>query len=275
MLPDIYHYIDYRRYLVDVSNELHRKDEEFSFRSFARLAGSTTPNFLQLIRDRKLNIHEDAIDAIATAVNLKKKEAEFLKILVNFDQAKTHREKDVFFRKILQKREYKSIKTLTREQYEFFSHWYIPIIRELVVRSDYPGNSIWIAKKVKPPISESKVQKGIMLLSKLGLVKKDTVNGKWKMVDRVISTRAEVMSMAIVKYHQDVIALAGEAIERFAKPERDIRSVTIGLSPEGVKEAKKRLEAFWKEMLDFGGKQKNVKRVFQLNTQLFPLSDED
>jgi uncharacterized protein (TIGR02147 family) len=208
-------------------------------------------------------------------VNLKKKEAEFLKILVNFDQAKTHREKDIFFMKILQKREYKSIKTSTKEQYQFFSHWYIPIIRELIVRPDYPGNPIWIAKKVKPSISESKVRKGILLLSKLGLVKKDTVNGKWEMVDRVISTRAEVMSMAIVKYHQDVIVLAGEAIERFAKPERDIRSVTIGLSSEGMKEAKKRLEAFWKEMLDFGGKQKNVKRVFQLNTQLFPLSDEE
>ncbi len=275
MRPNIYKYLDYRQYLMDLFEAVHEQDPEFSFRSFARIAGSSSPNYLQLIRDRKLNIHETAIDAVAATLKLKKKEADFLKILVGFDHAKTNEEKDVYFKKILHKREYKSIKTLTREQYQFFSHWYIPVIRELVVRSDYPGNPEWIAKKVIPQISESKARKGIALLEKLGLIKKDAITEKWEMTKTVISTPSEVLSLAIAKYHRDVIALAGEAIDHFKKPERDIRSVTLGLSDEGLLEAKKRLETFWKEMLEFGGTQKDVKRVYQLNTQLFPLSDED
>jgi len=275
MPPNIYKYLDYRQYLMDLFESVHDRDPEFSFRRFARIAGSTSPNYLQLIRDRKLNIHDEAIDAVAAALKLKKKEADFLKILVAFDHAKTNDEKDVYFRKILQKREYKSIKTLTREQYQFFSHWYIPVIRELVVRPDYPGNPEWIAKKITPQISESKVRKGIILLEKLGLIKKDSLTEKWKMTKTVISTPSEVLSLAIAKYHLDVIALAGESVDRFKKPERDIRSVTLGLSPEGLVEAKRRLETFWKEMLEFGGTQKEAKRVFQLNTQLFPLSDGD
>ncbi len=210
MLPDIYHYIDYRQYLVDVFTELHSKDEEFSFRHFARIAGSTSPNFLQLIRDRMLNIHEEAIDAIAEKIKLKKKEIEFLKILVNFDQAKTHKEKDTFFKKILQKREYKSIKTLTKEQYQFFPHWYIPVIRELVVRDEYPNKPEWIVKKIIPSISESKVRKGITLLERLGLIKKNSKIKKWEMTKKAISTPSEVLSLAVTTYHRDVIALAGE-----------------------------------------------------------------
>jgi uncharacterized protein (TIGR02147 family) len=275
MLPDIYKYLDYRQYLMDLFAALNQRDPSFSLRRFARIAGSTSPNYLQLIRSRKLNLHPDALDAIAHDVPLKKKEADFLKILVNFDHAKTHGEKDLYFRKILQKREYKSIKTLTREQFQFFSHWYIPVVRELVIRDEYPGDPEWIAGKVMPPISESKARKGIALLEKLGLIRQDPTTQKWEMTQNVISTPSEVLSLAIATYHRDVIALAGEAIDRFKKPERDIRSVTLGLTADGVVEAKRRLEMFWKEMLEFGGTQNHAKRVFQLNMQLFPLSNED
>lgn len=275
MKPDVYKYLDYRLFLVDAFNAKNEKDESFSFRTFARMAGSSSPNYLQLIRDRKINIQDDAISPIAKGLELKKKEEEFLRVLVRFDQSKTHAQKDVFFQAILQKREYKSIKTLTTEHYQFFSHWYIPVIRELIVRKDYPDDISWLEKIINPPISDSKIRKGIKLLSKLDLIKKNKTTSKWEQTNRVISTASEVFSHAIIKYHRDVIALASEAIERFKKPERDIRSITIGLSDKGLKEAKKRLESFWKEMLDFGDSQQNVTRVFQLNTQLFPLSDED
>ena len=275
MLPDIYKYLDYRQYLMDLFEALREKDPSISFRSFARLADSSSPNYLKLLCNRKINIHEASIDLIAKGAGLKKKEAEYLHILVGFDHAKSHQEKDAFFKKILYKREYKSIKALTKEQYLFFSHWYIPIIRELVVHPNYNGNLMWIARRVEPPITESKVRKGIALLSKLGLIKKDKKSGKWRMTKQVISTSVEVLSLAVAKYHRDVIALAGEAIDRFNKPERDIRSVTVGLSPEGFRELKSRLESFWKETLDFSGKQKKVTRVYQINTQLFPLSKEE
>ena len=92
----------------------------------------------------------------------------------------------------------------------------------------------------------------------------------------MISTPSEVLSIAVKNYHRNVIKLAGEAIERFEKPQRDIRSVTVGLSEEGFDEVKKRLESFWKELLDFSAGEKNIKKVYQINMQLFPLSkDED
>jgi len=275
MLPFIYNYLDYRQYLMDVYQSLHERDADFSLRSFARMAGSSSPNYLRLIADRKINIHEASLELIEKGVGLKKKEAEYLKILAGFDHAKNHHEKDVFFKKILHKRQYKSIKALTKEQYLFFSHWYIPIIRELVVHPKYTGDHAWIARRVEPPISISKVRKGIALLSKLGLIEEGAKPGSWRMTKQVISTASEVLSVAVSKYHRDVIALAAEAIDRFKKPERDIRSVTVGLSPEGFTELKARLESLWKEILDFSAKQNTVTRVYQINTQLFPLSKEE
>ena len=103
-------------------------------------------------------------------LGLKKKEEEYLHILVNFDQAKNHKEKDLFFQQILKTRIYKQIRTMDTEHYQFFSHWYIPVIRELVVHKKYDGTPAWIIKRIEPTISESKVNKGIDLLNKLGLI---------------------------------------------------------------------------------------------------------
>jgi uncharacterized protein (TIGR02147 family) len=274
MRPDIFTYLDYRHYLADLFAFLKTEDPSFSYRAFAKLSGSTSPNFFQLIRDRKLNIGPANIVAMAQALRLTKKEEEYFETVAAFDHAKTHEEKDRYFHRMLVSREYRSIKQLEKEQYVYFSHWYIPVVRELVTCPGFTGEPSWIAERIVPQVSESKVRKGISLLESLGLIRKD--GGRWiQTVNSAISTPSEVISLAVIKYHQDVIALARESLERFEMHERDIRSVTIGVSKEGFGEIKKRMEAFWKEILAFGDTQKTVDQVLQVNMQVFPLTKND
>ncbi|MBN1129907.1 MAG: TIGR02147 family protein [Chitinispirillaceae bacterium] len=271
MNVNIYTYLDYRHYLTDLFRALKEESPSFSFRSFAKMAGSSSPNFLQLIQARKLNIQSAGIHALSQNLKLTRKERNYFEYLVDFDHAKTHEEKDRFFQQILLAKEYKQIQTLDKSQYELFSHWYIPVIRELVVRHDYNGDPSWIGEKIVPPVSPAKVKKGIAVLSSLGLIRSEGDN-RWVHTDRIVSTPSEVLSVAVTTYHKSVLGLAREAIERFPPEERDIRSVTIGISNEGYGEVKKRLEAFWKELLAYAETQKNANRIFQVNMQLFPLS---
>jgi uncharacterized protein (TIGR02147 family) len=271
MKLNIYTYLDYRHFLTDLFNELKSEDSSFSFRSFAKMAGSSSPNFLQLIQARKLNIQKAGIHALSQSLRFKRKERSYFEYMVEFDHAKTHEEKDRYFRQMLLAKEYKQIQTLDKSQYELFSHWYIPVIRELIVSPHFSGDPEWIGEQIIPPVSPAKVKKGIAVLSSLGLIRKEE-NGTWVHTDRVVSTPSEVLSVAVATYHKNILGLAREAIERFTPEERDIRSVTLGVSTEGYTEVKKRLEAFWKELLVYAETQKNVDRIFQINMQLFPLS---
>jgi uncharacterized protein (TIGR02147 family) len=271
MKLNIYTYLDYRHFLTDLFNELKSEDLSFSFRTFAKLAGSTSPNFLQLIQARKLNIQTAGIHALSQSLKLKRKERSYFESMVEFDHAKTHEEKDRYFRQMLLAKEYKQIQTLDKSQYELFSHWYIPVIRELIVSPHFSGDPDQIGEQIIPPVSPAKVKKGIAVLSSLGLIRREE-NGIWVHTDRVVSTPSEVLSVAVATYHKNILGLAREAIERFPPEERDIRSVTFGVSAEGYAEVKKRLETFWKELLVYAETQKNVDRIFQVNMQLFPLS---
>jgi uncharacterized protein (TIGR02147 family) len=268
---NIYTYLDYRHFLTDLFETQKKENASFSFRSFARMAGSTSPNFLQLIQARKLNLQPAAMEALSRAFGFSVKETAYFEYLTSFDHAKTHPEKDRYFRLILQAREYREIQTLDKSQYELFSHWYIPVIRELITCKEYPGDPAWIGERITPAVSTARVRKGIAVLESLGLIKPE--NGAWVQSDNVVSTPSEVLSVAVTTFHKDIIALAREAVERFNAEERDFRSVTLGVSEEGYSEIKRRLETFWKELLSYAESQKSPHRIYQVNMQLFPLSE--
>ncbi len=272
MIPSIYKYIDYRQYLLDLFEGLKSQDASISYRSFARMAGSSSPNFLQLIRDRKLNISDSQLESLMASLRMPRRERNYFKTIVAFDHAKTHQEKDALFRQILNTRQFASIKQLQKKHYDFFSHWYIPVIRELVTHSDYPGDPEWIAEQISPPVSPAKVKKGVELLKSLKMIAYNAESGRWEQTESVISTPSEVLSLAVTNYHKEVIGFGRDAIERFGAQERDIRGLTIGLTEDGYKEVKARLEAMWRELLDFAETQSGADRVYQVNFQLFPLS---
>jgi uncharacterized protein (TIGR02147 family) len=146
------------------------------------------------------------------------------------------------------------------------------VVRELATAPDYPGNPQWIAERIIPQVSEEEVKNAIELLASLKLISRDTAKGKWQQTDTVISSSSSVRSRAAIAFHTAVITLARESLERFKSEQRDIRAITLKLSPKGFVEAKRRLETVWRELLAFSESQKDADTVYQINMQLFPLS---
>jgi len=247
-------------------------DDSFSYRMMAKLAGSSSPNFLQLLRDRKLNISDSAVSSLSRNLKLNRKEEEYFEIIVKFDHSKTSEEKDRYFQRILRTRHNSVSCELREEQYEYFSHWYMPAVRELVTCESYPGDPSWIACRLIPQVSESKIRKAVQLLESFGLIRRDNEKSRWVQTDHVISTPSEVLSVALARYTRDIFQLGTESVDRFESSERDLRGITIGIPESAFPELKERMEAFWRELMAFGRAQGKVDRVYQINLQLFPLS---
>jgi uncharacterized protein (TIGR02147 family) len=271
----IFLFIDYRQYFSALYDDLKASKSSFSYRSFSRMAGSTSPNFFQYIRDRKLNISAHALSALARSLKLSAKEEEYLETIVAFDHAKTHDEKNKYFRRILQIRGQNNAVELQKEQYDFVSHWYIPVIRELITCKDYNGDPQWIADRIIPSITLAQVKKAIALLQALGLIIHDESSNSWKQTNRTISTPSEVLSVAAANYHINAIELGKESLSRFNARQRDIRAVTLGLPKSKVNELKGMIETFWSDLLSFANEIHDVEQVMQVNIQMFPMSKDD
>ncbi len=270
--PDIFRYLKYRDFLRDALGALQAASPRISLRALSKKSGFTSPNFLQLVIKGDRNLNSATLAALAKVFKMNQRETGFFRDLVGYDQSKRPEEKDYFYRKILGTAKYAVTRILDKSQYDFFSHWYIPVVRELLAHRDFDGSSAWIADRVFPRITVAKVNSAISLLESLGLARPDKVTGKWELSDAMIRTESETDHLGIRNYHVAAIDLARESLRMFGPGERDVRSVTLGLSNDGYGEIKSKLEAVWKELLEIASTQRVTDGVFQVNMQLFPLT---
>ena len=156
------------------------------------------------------------------------------------------------------------------EQREVLERWYPIAILELIETSGFKSSARWIAARLA--LSVAQVEDSIKRLERLGLIKKE--RGQWKKIHERINFRT-LPSRQLRRYHKKLIQNAIDHIDRASDHDFDLRDMsgsTFAANPTRVKQAKRRIEKFRKEMIEFLGNGKNRTEVFQLNIQLFQVS---
>jgi uncharacterized protein (TIGR02147 family) len=273
-MPDLFAYLDYRKYLRDAQEAMQAKDRKASFRAFAKAAGYTSPNFLQLVISGSRNLAPAQLPGTIRALGLKKQESEFFANMVAFEQAEGFEEKNFHYQRMLRSRRFAEARPIEKGQFEYLDQWYHPAVREMVLRTDYTGDPAWISDRLHPHVTVSQVEKSIQLLQRLGLARYDEATGIWRQTETRISTPSEIASLAVANYHRAVLKLAADSIEGFSAEDRDLRSVTLGIPKKRYLEVKRKLEEMWKEILALSESGGPVEEVYQINLQAFPLTRE-
>ncbi len=274
-LPDIYAYLDYRQYLRDAFTALQNSRPGLSYRGFARDAGYSSPNLLQLLIGGERDMNPIQIAGTVRVLGLRKGRAEYFAALVAFNQARTHEDKNLQYRRLMRARPYnldRATESANKLEYRYFEKWYNPVVRELLVHRDFNGDMGWIADHIHPRISVSEVDRSVRLLEEIGFVKKDGNSGKWFQTETVIRTPSQVSSLAVANYQRAMFNLGSEAIEGFPQEQRELRSITLGISQKTYQSIQRRMDALWKELLSLAAGPEPVEEVCQVNLQLFPLT---
>ena len=266
----IFNYLDYRKYLQDWYVAAQKGRVPVSLRLFSRRAGLTSSNYLKLVMDGTRNLSEESAGKFATALKLKREEIDYFKNLVLFNQAKSHEDKDSYYQFLIQVRHFHHIHQLEMDQYEFYSHWYHSVVRELVTSNGCEDPAV-MAAKIFPSLSVEEVCESIELLKRLKLIKKNKAK-KWEQTTPLITTGQEPASHVIFNYHRQVLELARDLLPEVPYQLRDMSSMTIGLPRGKIEVLKKKIAAFRKDILKTISTYENLEDVVLLNIQLFPVT---
>lgn len=272
--PSIFDYMDYRIFLKDMFRYRKETQKAFSHRYFSRLAGFSSPNFLKLVMDGKRNLTHASIAGVSKGFKLAKQERDFFENLVYLNQVQDHAERDRYYRKMIAAKSQGSARKLETAQHEYFSRWYFPVIRELVLFGDRKQTPEEIAAKLNPPVKVKEVEQALSQLQALGLIRKDE-NGCWRQTDTLLSTGAEVKSLLVSNFHREMIRLAEQSISRFPSSERDITALTLSLDSHRLSELKQKIYDFRQQILHEYADDARPDQVIQINIQLFPLTQPD
>ncbi|MBI4212481.1 MAG: TIGR02147 family protein [Deltaproteobacteria bacterium] len=269
----IFHYQDYRLFLTDTFAALKEKRPQFSHRAFNRLAGFASPNYLLLVMQGKRNLSSDGIQKVAKALKLGKREAGFFENLVRFNQSASEEERDFYYQRLLENKEYAEEKRIEKWQYEYYSTWHHAAIRELTLLSDFQEDEAWIAQQFDPALTRKDVRGSLELLEKLGLLSRDAC-GKLVQQEPYIDTGNEVASLAVSHFHREMLIKASEALKAPAE-KREFSGVTFAVSEQGMTAIKKLIQDLRRKVAAIATQEKEVDAVYQLNVQLFPLTKDE
>ncbi len=269
--PIIFKYLNYRSFLKDMFEFRKKMHDYFSYRYFSSKSGFASPNFLKLVTSGKRNLTNNSIPKIAKGFELKKKEREFFENMVFMNQATTHDERNHYYKKMMTINGNTKAQKIAKAQYDYFSKWYYPVIREIVTFGDCRHTPESIATLLNPRIKSGEVKKALKLLADLKLIKKDE-NGYWEQCEKKVTTGPEVKSLVVTNFHKEMLKLATEAIERHSQKERDITALTLGINGSKIPDIKKMIATFRKELLNMACDDEDSDQVIQINIQAFPLT---
>lgn len=267
---NILNYSDYRQYLRDFYETNKAVNPDFSFRYLSLRAGINSSAFYKYVIEGKRNLTKGSLLKTCLALKLKDREAEYFENLVFFNQAKTLKEKNLFFERLTKLRGEYETRRVQADQYALYEEWHHVAVREMLACMPFKGDYEDLGRRLMPPITAAKARDSLALLVKLGLAKK-TAQGQWVPTDPVLVT-GSVNSKEIESFQLRMLVLASEAFTRFSPAERLMSATTFSITLETAELFKRRIRELKAELLETARQSPTAERVYQLNLNLFPLS---
>jgi uncharacterized protein (TIGR02147 family) len=265
-------YDDFRKYLRDFYEDRKKRFPHFSYRYFCGKAGLKSPSHFIEIMDGKRKLTSKMLDSFLKGLALTDSDARYFTILVHFNQSKNSTEKQQLLLQMRgMKRKVKQALVST-DYYEYYSKWYNIVIRELACLIDWNDDYDLLAKSVLPSIRKSEAMESMQFLLSSGFLKKE--NGRYIQSEPAITSGSEVCSLGIRNFNRFMAERAQQAIDEFPTNERDIQSLTVGISKETISLIKQEMQEFFSRVVRIVDDDKTADRVFNLNVHLFPMSTQ-
>jgi uncharacterized protein (TIGR02147 family) len=271
-LPDVFQYIDFRKYLQDYYLKKKVLDRGFTHTYIChRLGQKNAKSYFNNVVKGRIDITATFIDRFISLLELNSDEAKFFRALVNYNQTRSPNEKEFFFDQLVRLNKTPH-QVVDANAYAYYKEWRHSVVRALLDIIDFKDDYKSLTSRLFPRLTIREARDSITLLKQTGLIKQDE-RGFWKPTDKVLVT-GDFIKDAIVKQFQiKCLDLAKNALaDDTYKMKRNI-TMTVSLSEKGYERISKRIMQFKSEVRSIIHKDEvSANRVYHINLNLFPLS---
>jgi uncharacterized protein (TIGR02147 family) len=266
-MDNIFEYTDYRTLVEDFYQAMKKQNPKYSYAVFSREAHLPSRTYIKLVTGGKRNLTMKTIPKFSKAMKLNIKEAAFFENLVLFNQAADIHEKDKYYLRLLSFEKREKAYPLEKDQYLYYSEWYIPIVRELAVTRNFKADSEWISKKIR--ITKKQARRALDVLRKLKIL-----DERYKPKHTNVESTDEVRNLALNKFNRQLTEKALTAFND-AVHMRELSSLSLALTEDEFRQIKSWVKQSRSELNQKFSKQNGAHDVYQLNFQLFCLTKKE
>jgi uncharacterized protein (TIGR02147 family) len=271
-LPDIFQYIDYRKYLEDYYSKRKSLDSSFTHEYIChRLGQEKAKSYFNNVVKGRMNVSSGFIDRFIDLLELKPDPAKYFRALVNYNQTVSPHEKEFFFDQLVRLNSTPH-RVIDRNAYEFYKEWYHSAIRALLdiidVKDDYKA----LASHLFPPISVKQAHDSIALLTRLGLVAKNK-KGFLKATDKMVVTGDFIKDAMVRQFQMKCLEHARNVLANGSNQAHRNVTLTVSLSDKAYNRVSDRIQQMKTEVRSIVHKDElPASKVYHLNVNFFPMS---
>lgn len=261
---------DYRSLLKEHYASRTAKNARYSMRAFARDLGVSSARLSEVLNHNDA-FSRKAAERIALRLGLSKQEQEFFCTLVDSENGRSSRIREIAIKK-LQKLDVAKDDRLKLDVFELIADWHHFAILELTELPQFESSEKWIAKKLS--ITEAEAGVAVERLVRLNLLSKKA--SRWSAIDSQTYAQSGIPSAAVRRYHRQVLQKASDAIEFQNVDEREYISAVMSISSKQIPLAKKKLNEFQREFCSAMHCEANKKDdVYFFSMQFFRAGEKD
>ncbi len=263
-------YTDYRKYLKDYYADRKKRSPTFSYRQFSQKAGIRSPSLLREVTEGRRNLTESSIQQFVKGLGLTETDTRFFTALVHYNQAQDEQTRLQWLESMRGLRRRVKAAFVPLERHEYYSRWYIPVVRELACRIDWGGDFRKLAQRLRPAITVLEARQAVDLLLRMGFLEER--DGAWIQPDPALTTGSEVDSLHVRAGNLQFATMGAESIELVPPSQRDVSTVVVGISHDGFRRIKEEIRLFKERVARIAEDDERADGVFAVNVQLVPHS---
>jgi uncharacterized protein (TIGR02147 family) len=280
--PALKDYTDFRKYLAeyyDYRREISKKDlRPYNYSVFSAAADIKSPNYLKMIIDGKRNLSPDMIGKFAKALALNKEQTEEFAIMVNFGQASDPADRNLYLKELSEIRVEQQLKSgeIDRKTWDKIPNWVSWILYAMIDQKGVSFKADKLRELLRGKATVNEINESLQTLIDSGEVIQDLETGILKKAHNLIDSPDEVPVALVRKLQAQLMYLGLESLFQDSAAEREFGSLTLSLTKIEFEALKFQLRKMRKEI----NKDNSIKRmqgpgdrVYQLNLQLFPVTD--
>ena len=274
----VFEALTYRDFLKRLYEDIHGGEPDYSYLDFASDLGFSHSNVIRLVVQGKRRLTKLTSERIITTLGFKNQERRYFKALVDHGNTRRIDLREKHFQKILQLKSTLLPSESDKRKLEYFSKWLHPVLFLMAKMPGFKPDPDWILKNIGFKISVREVNESLELLHRLGVLAVDLKTHELKLSSEdfvILPTDAAASDLAVVRYHQQVLTLAKEAVPQTHVEQNEFNSMTLTLSRDDVNKIKEKMRNFCLELLELENACQNGEDVVQVSLQMFSCLNSD
>lgn len=275
-------YSDFRQYLNDFFKfKLHEHRNSYStysYKTFSAAADIRSPNYLKLIIDGERNLSPETARKFARALSLDKEGVEEFLLLVEFGQAQDPLERNRHLKALNEFRMRQKIKQgeITEEKIDRAPTWISWVIHTLVDQKNVDFSIEGLRDVLQGRVGADEIRRTLQQLIDSQALILDLETGRLKK-GLVPPNQDDLSPDMIRKIQSELMYLGMESLINGRPNEREIGTLTVCLTEAEFEKLKFEFRHLRKRILKdalIAREQSPGDRVYQLNIQLFPMTNK-